>query len=111
MYAWLLTFTFLIIKLKKGFLFTISVSPIRAIFIYLLSAYSAEMEPRIEILHSSRIEMVKLVCGENFASFGHSGHELQRFRVLVFTIHFICMEYTAAVIMLSRNFLHRLISA
>ena len=48
-----------------------------AIYIYtllynnhLLSTYSAEIEPRIKIF------MLKLVCGQNFVLFGHSGHEL-----------------------------------
>ncbi len=39
------------------------------------------MKPRIEIF------MLKLDCGENFVLFGYSGHELQRFKDLVFTIH------------------------
>ncbi len=56
-------------------------SPIRAFFIFLLSSCSAEMKPRIEIF------MLKLDCGENFVLFGHSGHKLQRFEDLVFTIH------------------------
>ncbi len=46
---------------------------------HLLSAYSAEVEPRIKIF------MLKLVCGQNFVLFGHSGHELQRFENLVFS--------------------------
>ncbi len=54
-------------------------SPIRAFF--LLSSCSAEMKPRIEIF------MLKLDCGENLVMFGHSGHKLQRFEDLVFTIH------------------------
>ena len=56
-------------------------SPIRAFVIDLLSSCSAEMKPTIEIF------MLKLDCGENFVLFGHSGHELQRFEDLVFTIH------------------------
>ena len=39
------------------------------------------MKPRIEIF------MLQLDCGENFVMFGHSGHKLQRFEDLVFTIH------------------------
>ncbi len=54
-------------------------SPIQAFFF--LSSGSAEMKPRIEIF------MLKLDCGENFVMFGHSGHKLQRFEDLVFTIH------------------------
>ncbi len=50
--------------------------------------------PRIEIF------MLKLDCGENFVMFGHSGHKLQRFEDLVFILY-ICMEFNAAVIMLS----------
>ena len=55
-------------------------SPIQAFFFF-LSSGSAEMKPRIEIF------MLKLDCGENFVMFGHSGHKLQRFEDLVFTIH------------------------
>ena len=51
------------------------------LFFFNLSSCSAEMKPRIEIF------MLKLDCGENFVMFGHSGHKLQRFEDLVFTIH------------------------
>ncbi len=56
-------------------------SPIRIIFFDRLSAYSAEVEPRIEIF------ILKLVSRENFVLFGHSGHELERFENLVFSIN------------------------
>ena len=45
-------------------------SPIRVIFIHLSSPYSAEIELRIKLF------MLKLVCGQNFVLFGHSGYEL-----------------------------------
>ena len=41
---------------------------------WLFSLFSAEMESRIEIF------MLKFAREENFVLFGHSGHELQRFK-------------------------------
>ena len=44
--------------------------------------------------------MMKIVCGQNFVLFGHSGHELQRFENLVdskFIWNCRCSDiYTAA---------------
>ncbi len=73
-------------------------SPIRVIFIHLLSAYSAEIELRIKIFR------LKSVCGQNFLLFGQSGQELQRFENLgfsKFTYGIVaaviqCIVYTAA---------------
>ena len=31
--------------------------------------------------------MLKLVCGQNFVLFGHSGHELQRFEKFSFLVN------------------------
>ena len=56
-------------------------SPTRGNFIDLFPGYSGEMEARIEIF------MLKLVCEENFVLFGHSEHELQLFKNLVFSIN------------------------
>ncbi len=53
------------------------------------------MKPRIEIF------MLKLDCGENFVLFGYSGHELQRFKDLVFTIHLYGILLVCHVITLS----------